>query len=67
MSREDVEGVLAVIGAATAVEVEDLSFATRWAVAGSKADICIGGMATGDLGFLGSVEDKVSKYLLDED
>lgn len=38
---------------------EDLSFATRWAVIGSKADICIGGRLTGDLGFLGSVDDKV--------
>jgi hypothetical protein len=40
---------------------EDLSFATRCAVAGSRAEICIGGIATGDLGFLGSVDDKVLK------
>lgn len=40
-------------------DMEDLSFATRCAVAGSKAEICIGGRATGDLGFLGSVDDKV--------
>ena len=37
----------------------DLSFATRWAVTGSRAEICMGGKLTGDLGFLGSVEDKV--------
>ena len=36
----------------------DLSFATRCAVTGSIADICIGGR-TGDLGFRGSVDDKV--------
>lgn len=37
----------------------DLSFATRCAVTGSKADICIGGRLTGDLGFLGSADDRV--------
>lgn len=40
-------------------EEDDFNRATRWAVAGSKADICIGGKFTGDLGFLGSVEDRV--------
>jgi hypothetical protein len=39
--------------------MEDLSLATRWAVTGSSAAICIGGKLTGDLGFLGSVEDRV--------
>ena len=38
---------------------EDLSFATRLAVTGSIAEICMGGRLTGDLGFLGSVDDKV--------
>ena len=41
------------------VLIEDFSFATRCAVAGSSADTWIGGKATGDLGFLGSVDDKV--------
>ena len=46
-----------------AAVVVDLSFATRWAVTGSRAEICMGGKLTGDLGFLGSVEDKVwEKY-----
>lgn len=45
----------------TAAVVVDLSFATRWAVTGSRAEICMGGKLTGDLGFLGSVEDKVWK------
>lgn len=63
MSREEVEGVRVAIGGAVAVdEVEDLSFATRWAVAGSSADICMGGIATGDFGFRGFVEDKVLKH-----
>jgi hypothetical protein len=37
---------------------EDFRLATRWAVAGVMADICIGGNSRG-LGFLGSVEDNV--------
>lgn len=41
------------------VFAEDFNFATRCAVAGSSADTCIGGKETGDLGFLGSVDDKV--------
>ena len=41
------------------VLVEDFNFATRCAVTGSKADTCIGGNEIGDLGFLGSVDDKV--------
>jgi hypothetical protein len=43
------------------VEEVDLSRATRCAVAGSKADICIGGRLTGDFGFRpgGSVEESV--------
>lgn len=45
--------------AGVVIVVDDFSFATRWAVAGSKADICIGGIATGDFGFLGSVDDSV--------
>ena len=41
------------------VDKEVFNRATRCAVAGSKADICIGGRLTGDLGFRGSVEDSV--------
>lgn len=38
---------------AVEVELEEgFNRATRWAVAGSRADICIGGRFTGDLGFL---------------
>jgi hypothetical protein len=40
---------------------EDFNFATRCAVAGSSADTCIGGKETGDLGFLGSADDRVWK------
>jgi len=62
VTREDIKGAREAAGVTdVALEVEDLSFATRWAVAGSKADIWIGGMATGDLGFLGSVDDNVWK------
>lgn len=61
----DVDEVVRVIaGCVIGVEVElveGLRRATRWAVAGSKADICIGGKFTGDFGFLGSVDDKVWK------
>jgi hypothetical protein len=39
--------------------IEDFNFATRSAVVGSSADTCIGGKETGDLCFLGSVDDKV--------
>jgi hypothetical protein len=41
--------------------IEDFNFATRSAVAGSRADTCIGGKEMGDLGFLGSVDDRVCK------
>ena len=51
---EDVEALLLTDD----VDPADLSFATRCAVTGSMADICIGG-STGDLGFLASVDDKV--------
>ena len=41
------------------VDEEVFNRATRCVVAGSKADICIGGRLTGDFGFRGSVEDNV--------
>jgi len=55
------EAVREIGGCAAAVDVadEDFNRATRWAVAGSKAAICIGGKFTGDFGFRGSVEDSV--------
>jgi hypothetical protein len=52
--EEDVEALLLTDD----VDPADLSFATRCAVTGSMADICIGG-STGDLGFRASVDDKV--------
>jgi len=58
--EEDIEARLDNDVVAVAAEV-DFSFATRWAVIGSRAEICMGGRLTGDLGFLGSVEDKVWK------
>ena len=39
-------------------EEPDLRLATRWAVAGGRADICIGGSATGS-GFFGCADDRV--------
>jgi hypothetical protein len=56
--EDDIEARLDNDAADVVAEV-DLSFATRWAVIGSRAEICMGGKLTGDLGFLGSVEDKV--------
>lgn len=56
----------AVLDTEVGVEVElDEGFnrATRCAVAGSKAAICIGGRLTGDLGFLGSVDDNVCRIV----
>ena len=46
------------------VDVDDedtpaLSRATRWAVAGSRAATCMGGIAIGSLGLRGSVDDSV--------
>ena len=61
MTREE-DDIEARLEDATGVVAEvDLSFATRWAVTGSRAEICMGGKLTGDLGFLGSAEDKVWK------
>lgn len=46
-------------GPAEDADEEGFNLATRCAVAGSSADICIGGRLTGDFGFRGSVDDSV--------
>jgi hypothetical protein len=61
VSLEVDEAVREIEGAAPDEDVDEEGFnrATRCAVAGSKADICIGGRLIGDFGFRGSVEDSV--------
>lgn len=61
ISREDEEGVRVAVdeGGVDKDEFDDFSRATLCAVAGSKADICMGGRLMGDLGFRGSVAESV--------
>jgi len=61
VSLEDVADVVRVEGLGVdkdELDDEDFKLATRWAVAGVIADICMGGSSKG-FGFFGSVEESV--------
>lgn len=65
MRREDeVDILLLADDVAGDCDELDFSFATRCAVTGSIAEICMGGKLTGDLGFRVSVEDSVLPLFL---
>ena len=61
MSLEDVTDAVLVEGLGVdrdELDDEDFKLATRWAVAGVIADICMGGRSKG-FGFFGSVDESV--------